>query len=109
MTGGGKSCCFPKCYTHSGGKKHKGISLFTVPTRKCDAEWTKKLSDVIGAYRTMDAKMKKLIADGKCYVCETHFKPEDIEYTRKHTHFSFYKNLVYKNHQAQISQMLRIT
>ena len=47
MSPGGKSCCLPGCYTHAAGKKYNGISLFTIPTRKCDAEWTKKLCDVI--------------------------------------------------------------
>ena len=83
MTGGGKSCVIPGCFTHTGGKKYQGISVFTIPTRKCDAEWTKKLCAVIGTYRTMDTQLKKLIADGKCYICETHFKPEEIEYTSK--------------------------
>ena len=90
MTGGGKNCAIPDCFTHTGGKKYKGISVFQIPTRKCDAEWAKKLSDVLATYRTMDAELKKLIADGKCYICETHFKPEDIEYTSKSTlHFDF--------------------
>ena len=31
----------------------------------------------------MDAELKKLIADGKCYICQNHFKLEDIEHTSK--------------------------
>ena len=89
MSPGGKSCCIPECYTHAAGKKYKGISLFTIPTRKCDAEWTKKLCDVISLYRAMDAPLKKLIAEGKCFICATHFKPEEIEYTRKHIFIPF--------------------
>ena len=92
MPGGGKSCVIPGCFTHTAGKKYKGIGVFTIPTRKCDAEWAKKLSAVIGTYRTMDAQLKKLIADGKCYICETHFKPEEIEYTSKCIFHSFFTN-----------------
>ena len=83
LTHGGRSCVIPGCFTHTGGKKYKGVSVFTIPTRKCDAEWGKKLCNVIGTYRTMDSHLKKLIADGKCYICEKHFKPEDIEFTSK--------------------------
>ena len=65
MPGGGNSCVIPECHTHGGGQKYKGVSLFQIPTRKCDAEWAKKLSAVVGTYRAMDAQLKKLIADGR--------------------------------------------
>ena len=82
MPGGGNSCVIPECHTHGGGQKYKGVSLFQIPTRKCDAEWTNMLIAAIARYRTMDTQLRDLIRRGKCFICEKHFRPADIELTK---------------------------
>ena len=65
--------------------KYLGISLFQFPTRKCEfyTTWRKHLLNVLSKYRVMDSQFKKAVMEGskKMYMCERHFKREDIECT----------------------------
>ena len=36
---------------------------------------------VLGRYRVMDKAVRERILTGKIYICEQHFKTEDIEFT----------------------------
>ena len=78
--GSGKFCCVPDCKsstTSSTGEK-TGISLFQIPTKEPDkTNWIKALSQVRrkGGNDSFDPRNKTY------YVCEFHFKAEDIRVT----------------------------
>ena len=77
-------CALPNCSV-SRTPKCFGSSLFQFPTRKCEfyTTWRKNLLDVLSKYRVMDSQFKKAVMEGnkKMYMCERHFKREDIECT----------------------------
>ena len=77
-------CAFPNCSV-SRTPKYLGISLFQFPSRKCEfyTTWRKNLLDVLSKYRVMDSQCKKAAmgCSKKMYMCERHFREEDVEYT----------------------------
>ena len=78
----GLNCVFPECGV-TRREKYDGIGIFQVPKRK-DAfhqNWKKDLQNIISKYRTLDKDIKKRFEDGKVYICERHFRPEDVEFT----------------------------
>ena len=78
----GASCAFPGCGM---SRKQEGVGIFKIPTRNDSFynEWRKNLLDVLIKYRVVDKCFKKLISEGKVYLCERHFIEQDIERTSK--------------------------
>ena len=79
-SGHGKYCCIPGCKSavQDSNWKSTGISLFKVPSKQPDrSKWIK----IIKKYRrkggsdSFDPKQKNI------YICEFHFKPDDIRVT----------------------------
>lgn len=58
------------------------MSCFQIPTRKCDTDWRNDIVKVLGKYREVDMSLRERIANGNVYICERHFKPDDIELTK---------------------------
>ena len=79
------NCAFPSCTT-SCTKKHHGIGLFKFPTRKDEfyTGWRKNLLEVLSKYREMTATFKKEVMECKreIFICEIHYSPADIEFTK---------------------------
>ena len=43
--------------------------------------WRNNIVAVLGRYRVMDKAVRERVLTGKIYICERHFKTEDIEFT----------------------------
>ena len=78
---GGNICCFPNCHVNS--VRDKDYSLFKPTSRPGEfyEEWNKKIFDIILRYRVDDENFKSLRIKKKIYVCEKHYKKDDIEFT----------------------------
>ena len=78
----GRNCAFPQC-TVSFTKKHEGISLFQIPTRKDEfyTNWRNNIVQVLDRFRKVDKSLSERISAGNVYICERHFTADDIEYT----------------------------
>lgn len=76
----GANCAFPSCGV---ARHHVGVGIFKIPTRNDEFHnnWRKKIIDVVTKYRVADKDLKQRLVDGKVYVCEKHFLPNDIEFT----------------------------
>ena len=74
----GANCAFPEC-TVSRTAKYQDIGIFQIPMRDDDflVSWRNNIVAVLGRYRVV----RERILTGKIYVCERHFKTEDIEFT----------------------------
>ena len=78
------NCVFPGCGVQR-ISKYEGIGLFKITSRQGDfyAEWRNKTIDVISSYRVVDKDLKRRMDEGKVFICERHFLPEEIELTSK--------------------------
>ena len=76
---GGNNCCVPGCFSTSS----KGISLFKPTNLQTEfyKNWNEDIYKVLLRYRN-DANFLKLREKRKVYVCENHYKPDDIERTK---------------------------
>ena len=87
----------PNCAIYGcGTSKRHSLSLFKLPGRKADfyVKWKSEILNIITRDRIVDSDFKALIENDKVYICERHFKPEEIEYTSKYIlmYFFFYLN-----------------
>ena len=69
----GANCAFPEC-TVSRTAKYQGIGILKIPMRN-------NIVAVLEWYRVMDKAVRECILTGKIYICEQHFKTEDVEFT----------------------------
>ena len=78
----GANCAFPEC-TVSRTAKYQGIGIFQIPMRDDDfhVSWRNNIVAVLARYRVMDKAVRERVLTGKIYICERHFKTEDIEFT----------------------------
>ena len=78
------NCVFPQCGVQR-IHKYTGIGLFKITSRKGEffTRWRNNLINAISRYRVMDKELEERIMEGKVYICERHFLPEDIEPTGK--------------------------
>ena len=80
------NCAFPTC-TVTRTEKYKEIGIFKLPTRKTEfySTWRKGMLDIISKYRVMDSAFKKKVMECEVnlFICERHFAPNDIEFTKK--------------------------
>ena len=65
--------------------KCQGIGIFQTPMRDDDfhVSWRNNIVSILGRYKIMDEAVRERILTGKFYICERHFKTEDIEFTSK--------------------------
>ena len=74
----GANCSIYGCGT---SRKHKGISIFRIPTKSDDVstktkeEWVR----VVTRDREVDASLRKQINENNIHVCEKHFENDLIE------------------------------
>ena len=73
----GANCFFPECGA-SRTKNYQGVRIFQIPMRK--NKFYTKWNNVV---RMLDKDLKTRTLEGNIYVCERHFKKEDIEFTSK--------------------------
>ena len=78
----GPNCAFPGC-TVSYTQKHNFITCFKIPTRTVEyyVNWKNNILQVLNKYREVDKDLRDRINGGKVFICERHYKPDDIEYT----------------------------
>ena len=78
---GGNICCFPNCHVNS--VRGKGIHLFKPTSRPGEfyEKWNKEIFNIILRYRVDDENFKNLRTKRKIYICERHYKKDDIELT----------------------------
>ena len=78
------SCAIFGCGTSENKKNEHGFSLFKLPARKTDfyIKWKSDILNVITKDRIVDHNFKHLIDNDRVWICEKHFKPEDIELTK---------------------------
>ena len=77
----------PNCVIYGCGiSKIHSLSLFKLPGRKTEfyLKWKTEILSMITRDRVVDPNFKALVKNDKVYICERHFKPEDIEYTSKY-------------------------
>ena len=76
---GGNNCCIPGCFSTSG----KGISVFKPTNLQGEfyKNWNEEIYKVLLRFRN-DANFLKLREKRKVYVCEKHYKLDDIERTK---------------------------
>lgn len=81
----GKNCCIPGC-TVSETEKHKGIKLYTITTRNNQfySKWRDDILAVVKRYRVFDAVFLRRIKNGRAFLCDLHYKPEDYETLSKY-------------------------
>ena len=74
----GANCSIFGCGTN---RRHSGVGIFRIPAGK--DEKSKEIHDawikVITRDRVVDDNFRKQIDSGNVYVCERHFKKEEIE------------------------------
>ena len=74
----GANCSIFGCGTN---RRHSGVRIFRIPAGK--DEKSKEIHDawikVITRDRVVDDNFRKQIDSGNVYVCERHFKKEEIE------------------------------
>ena len=74
----GANCSIFGCGTN---RRHRGVGIFKIPAGK--DEKSKEIHDawikVITRDRVVDDNFRKKIDSGSVYVCERHFKKEEIE------------------------------
>ena len=78
----GANSAFPEC-TVSRTVKYQGIGIFQIAMTDDDfhVSWRNNIVTVLGRYRVMDKAVREHILTGKIYICEQHFRTEDIEFT----------------------------
>ena len=78
----GANCAFPES-TVSRTAKYQGTRTFQIPMRDDDfhVNWRNNIVAVLGRYRVMEKAVRECILTGKIYICERHFKTEEIELT----------------------------
>ena len=75
------------CATYGCGiSKRHSLGLFKLAGRKTEfhLKWKTEILSNINRDRVVDPDFKELIKNDKVYICERHFKPEDIGYTSKY-------------------------
>ena len=79
---GGNICCITGCHTTS--RRNKGVGLFKPTNIKNEyhKEWRTKIDQIILRTRTPDAKYRELVEKKKIFICEKHYQPGDIEFTK---------------------------
>ena len=82
------NCVFPQCSVQR-IPKYDGIGLFEITRRKGDfyVQWRNNLIAEISRYRVIDKALQHRLDHGKVFICELHFRPEDIEPTGKYSIF----------------------
>ncbi len=81
------NCVFNECFTNRSNKsgKYRSIAFFKLTARKSEfyQNWKKDILNVVTKCRHADSDLKRPIQNGNIYICEKHFKQEDIEITRE--------------------------
>lgn len=76
----------PGC-TNSEYKNDHGTKFYSITTRKSkyyDHEgWRNRILQVVSRYRFIGRAEKERVARGEFYICEKHYKEEDMEYLSK--------------------------
>ena len=62
---------------------HVGVGSFKLPTRKAYVTMKKDMIQIIEKYRVMDKNLRERLELGNVYVCELHYKKDNIKFTRK--------------------------
>ena len=65
------NCAIPLCGV-SRKRKYRGISIFKISKASCNSEWRSSLVEAIKRTREVDI-----------FICERHFRTEDIEFTSR--------------------------
>ena len=60
-----------------------GFGIFDLSTRKADVTWKKDTIQIIQKYHVVDKKLRERLELGNAYVCELHYKKDDIKFTSK--------------------------
>ena len=74
------NCFFPKCGV---ARHHVGVSIFKLPTRKVYVNWNKEIIQIIEKFCVVDKDLREKLELGNAYICEMHYKMDDIELTSK--------------------------
>ena len=75
----GENCSIVNCGTN---RRHKGLSLFSLPNKKSHEEWREKWLAQLKRFREPNAHFQELIKKNHVYVCEKHFYPNELEYCK---------------------------
>ena len=84
----GANCAIVNC---SSSRKDKGVGIFKVPTGKDDEskKWRAEMLNIITKDRVVDELFRKKIEKDTVYVCEKHFKEDDIWYCKQLFYFKY--------------------
>ena len=76
----GANCVFSQCGV---ARHHVGVGIFKLPTQKVDVTWKKDIIQITGKYLVVEKNLRKRLKLGNAYVCDLHYKKDDIEFTSK--------------------------
>ena len=84
----GRNCCFNQCSQSDYVPKLKvkeNWKLYTITTRKDEfnTRWRNDLISIVKKYRSLDKAFYERLANGKVYICQKHFAPNDLEVNSK--------------------------
>ena len=87
----GSNCAIYGCST---SRKEEDVGIFKLPTAKDPetAKWRSDMFSIITKDRVLDNHLKQLYAKDKVYICEKHFKEEDMW----HCKFKFLLQITFK-------------
>ena len=80
----GAKCAFPHCGV-TRREPFSSLAIFQVPKRTGEfyTKWRKDILDVLLKYRGVDATFRERLKNGKVFICERYFLPEDIVFKSK--------------------------
>ena len=77
----GSNCSIVGCNI---SRRHKGVSIMRIPSGKKygEEQWRKDMLSIITKDRVIDERFQKMIDKNNVFVCEKHFKKEDLYYCK---------------------------
>ena len=62
-------------------RHHVSLGIFKLPNRKAYVTMKKDIIQIIEKYRVVDKNFNERLELGNAYVCELHYKKDDIKFT----------------------------
>ena len=95
----GDNCSVNGCGVN---RRMKGMGIFKIPSADTNSEWRKKWLGELLRFRELDVNLRAQIKQNRVFICERHFKTDEIELSKYHL-LSFKKELLlpYLNEESQ--------
>ena len=74
------NCVFPQ---RDVARHHAGFGIFKLSIPKADVTWKKEIFQIIEKYSVVNNNLRERLERENAYICEQHYKEDDIEFTSK--------------------------